>query len=84
MKRLYGWTALLLLCIMIGATGCNNEAATPEKTPVTDVNAAAGGTGVGQTSGSGETVPMTGTSTQRTGTGYTGAVATPGPGRAGR
>jgi hypothetical protein len=84
MKRRWGWAAAALLCMMIGTTGCNNEAATPEKAPVSDVNAGAGGTGVGLHSTHGETVPLTGTSTQRTGTGFTGVVSTPGPGQGGR
>jgi len=83
MKRRFCWATAALFA-MIGMAGCNNEAATPENTPVSDVSAAAGGTGVGQRSASGETVPATGTSTQRTGTGYTGAISTPGPGQSGR
>jgi len=44
----------------------------------------AGGTQVGNQSAAGPKLEMTGTSTQRLGTGYGGAVSTPGPGRQGR
>ncbi len=84
MKRRWGWVAAGLLLTMVGMTGCNNEGATPENVPVSDVNASAGGTGVGQNSASGTAVPVTGTSTQRTSTGHTGAITTPGPGQSGR
>lgn len=77
--------AVALFCLM-GLAGCRN--------PETDNNVDAAamsstsqgstGTGVGvsgiQTKGD----APTGSSTQRTGTGYTGPVGTPGPGQAGR
>lgn len=46
--------------------------------------AGAGGTQVGNQSVAGPKAQLTGTSTQRLGTGYSGVVSTPGPGRQGR
>lgn len=78
--------AIVALLALASVTGCRNAEAdyntdTPAMTPVSQSVA---GTGVGARGAQTHGDAPTGSSTQRTGTGYTGPVGVPGPGQAGR
>ena len=78
--------AVAALLALVSVTGCRNAEAdyNPDTPAMSAVSQGVAGTGVGARGVETHGDPPTGSSTQRTGTGYTGPVGVPGPGQAGR
>ena len=84
-KRFSRYMAVATILALAGLAGCRStETMDTEAGSMGEAAQGVGGTGVGAHSVETPGTAQTGSSTQRTGTGYGGAVTAPGPGQSGR